>query len=158
MKREVKHEAFTLTKGDSGVTSQDGLDASTEWGKIWEYHIPVGIGLYILPGHTFSCYLHGDDNAQMPATTRVRVLLKDSAQQDVKTILGPVLYQTLKEFVDRDKIARFNVSEPIKVFEQQYIVVETSGADVATTGGVDQTGGASDSYFEMAISRVRLPL
>ena len=158
MKAEVKQEPFSLTKGDSNLTSQDGLNASTEYGTIWEFHCPVGIGLIILAGHTFACYLHGDDNAQMPVTTLLKIVALDASKQDEKTILGPVMYKTLKEFVDRDKIARFNIPEPVKVYENQYIQVKTAGADAAGTGGVDQTGGTSDSYFEMAISRVRQPL
>lgn len=158
MERKPIQEAFTLTKGDPDVLSQDGLNASTAYGWIWEYHVPTGIGLIILPGHTFSVYLHGDDNVQMPATTLVKVGVLDSSRLDERTILGPVLYQSLKEFTDRDKIARFNVVEAIKVYEKQYIRVYTAGADVAGTGGVDQTGGASDSYFEAVISQVRQPL
>ena len=155
---EVLQEPFTLTKGDSDVTSTDGLNASTAYGVIWSYHVPTGIGLIILPGHTFSVYLEGDDDAEMPATTLIKVYVLDASKQDSRCVLGPVLYQSLKEFTDRDKLARFNVSAPVKVYEKQYIEIEAAGADVAGTGGVDQTGGSSDSYFEMAISRVRQPL
>lgn len=158
MGSEVLQEPFSLTKGDSDVTEQDGLNASTEYGRIFEYHVPTGIGLIITPGHTFSLYLEGDDAVEMPATTLVKVIAKDSSKQDAKTIIGPILYEKLKEFVDRDKIARFNVSEPVKLYEKQYLVIETAGADVAATGGVDVTGGANESYFEAAISRVRQPL
>jgi len=158
MPREAQQEPFSLTKADSNVTSTDGLNASTEWGTIWSYHVPVGIGLIILAGHTLAIYLEGDDDDEMPDTTLVKAVVKDASKQDAKTILGPVMYKTLKEFTDRDKIARFNIPEPVKVYENQYVEVLTSGADVAGTGGVDQTGGSSDSYFEMAISRVRQPL
>lgn len=158
MSPEVLQEQFTLTKGDSDVTSSDGPNASTSYGIIYSYHVPTGIGLIILPGHTFSLYLEGDDDAEMPATTMVKVSVLDSSKQDKRTILGPVMYQTLKEFTDRDKLARFNVVAPVKVYEKQYIEVETAGADAATTGGVDQTGASSDSYFEMSIARVRQPL
>ncbi len=158
MNAEVLQEPFSLTKGDADVSEQDGLNASSEYGMIFEYHVPTGIGLVILPGHTFAIYLYGDDSAEMPATTLVKVLLKDSSKQDAKTIIGPVLYAKLKEFVDRDKIARFNVSEPVKVYEKQYITIEAAGADATGTGGVDVTGGTNESYFEAAISRVRQPL
>ena len=151
-------EPFSLTKGDADVSEQDGLDASTDYGMIFEYHVPTGIGLIILPGHTFGLYLYGDDSAEMPATTLVEVLVKDSSKQDAKTILGPVLYEKLKEFVDRDKIARFSVAESVKVYEKQYITIEAAGADATGTGGVDVTGGTKESYFEAAISRVRQPL
>lgn len=155
---QALQEPFSITKGDADCSEQDGLNASTDFGMIFEYHVPVGVGLVILPGHTLSMYLYGDDSAEMPATTRVKVLVKDSAKQDERCILGPILYQSLKEFQDRDKIASFNVPEPVKIYEQQYITIETSGADATGTGGVDVTGGTKESYFEMAISRVRQPL
>jgi len=93
----------------------------------------------------------------MPATTLIKVVTRDSSKQDEKTILGPIMYQSLKEFTDRDKIARFNLSETIKVYEQQYVAIRSVGADATGTGGVDQTGASSDSYFEMLISRVIIP-
>lgn len=158
MPPEVKQEPFCLTKADSGITSSDGPDASsTEWGDIWSYQVPTGIGVLILPGHTLSVYLEGDDDAEMPATTRIKVVQRDSSQQDEKTLMGPLLYASLKEFTDRDKIQRFNAG-PFRVYEKQYLVIEVQGADATGTGGVDQTGGSSDSYFEMNISRVRQPL
>jgi len=156
--KEALQEPFSITKGDANCSEQDGLNASTDFGMIFEYHVPVGVGLVILPGHTFSAYLYGDDTAEMPATTLVKVVLLDSAKQDARCILGPVMYQSLKEFQDRDKIAAFNVAEPVKVYEQQYIQILTAGADATGSGGVDVTGGTKESYFEMAISRVRQPL
>ena len=158
MPREALIEPFSLTKAESGVTATDGLDASTSYGTIYSYQVPTGVGHIILPGHTFSLYLEGDDDEEMPATTLIKVKVKDAAQADEKTILGPIMYASLKEFQDADKIAKFNVAEPVKVYEKQYITVESAGADAAGTGGVDQTGASSDSFMEMKISRVREPL
>ena len=159
MPNEPLHEPFSLTKGETGITQQDGLDASTDWGQIFEYQVPVGIGLIILPGHTFSCYLHGDDGAEMPATTQVRILHKDSSKSgDAKKVLGPILYVKLKEFTNKNKIAIFDILNPAKIYEKQYLTIETAGADATGTGGVDVTGGTKESYFEAAISRVRQPL
>lgn len=158
MVKTAIQEPFSLTKGETGVTSQDGLTASSEFGMIYSYQVPIGQGLIILPGHTFSLYLEGADNSEMPATTRVKVVVKDSAKQEEKAILGPTMYQTLKEFQDRDKIARFNTPGAVKVYERQYLEVWTAGADAAGTGGVDQTGMSSDTYFNAEISRVRQPL
>ena len=158
MPREALQEPFSLTKGETGVTSTDGLNASTTYSIIWEYQVPTGIGFIILPGHTFSAYLEGDDDAEMPATSLLKVSIQDASKQDKKTIMGPVLYQSVKEFTDRTKIAKFNVAEPVKIYESQYIIVEEAGADAAGTGGVDQTGASSDSFFEMTMVRVRSPL
>lgn len=159
---EVLQEPFSLTKGETGIVQTDGLDAAAlaaKYGEIFGYPVPVGIGLVILPGHTLSLKLWGDDTVEMPATTLVKVVVKDASKQDEKTILGPVLYHTLKEFVDKDKIAHFDIPGPVKIYENQYIAIEVAGADVAATGGVDVTGCASgESYFEMAIARIRQAL
>lgn len=159
---EPLQEPFTLTKGETGIVQTDGLAGvalATKFGEILRWQVPVGIGLVILPGHTFALKLWGIDAVEMPAETLVRVRVRDASNQDEKTILGPVLYHSLKEFVDRDKIAHFDVREPVKIYENQYIAVEVAGDDVATTGGVDITGCASgESYFEMAIARIRQPL
>ena len=152
---DVIQEAFTLTKGDSDVTSADGATSATTYTDIWLYHVPVGLGLIILPGHTFSVYLEDTNDAEMGATVLLKVSVLDSSKQDRKTILGPVQYITLKEFVDRDKMARFNINAPVKLYERQYLAIEATGNG---SYGVDQTGSSSDSYFEMAIQRVRQPL
>ena len=150
---EALQEPFTLTQADAAITATDGLH-STAYGTIYSYLVPVGIGHIILPGHTISMYLYGDDASEMPNTTLVRVLLQDASAQDRKAIMGPILYASLRNFTDRDQMARFSVPEPVKVFERQYIIVEMAGQDVAGTAGQTATG----SYFEMHISRVRQPL
>lgn len=154
---EPIREPFALTKGESGVTGTDGA-ADTTWSVIWEYQVPTGIGLVIMPGHTFGLYLYADDSAEMPATTLVKIVVLDSSKQDSKTILGPILYKSLQEFVDRDKLARFNVNSPVKIYEKMFIQIQTSGADATGSGGVDVTGGSLESYFEAEIERVRQPL
>lgn len=155
-------EPFSLTKGESGIVQIDGLDATAlgaYYANIIEWQVPIGVGLVILPGHTFAMKLWGDDEAEMPAVTLVKVMVKDASKQDTKTILGPVLYETLKTFDDRDKLARFDIAGPVKIYENQFIIIAVAGADAAKTGGVDITGNNSgESYFEMAIARVRQPL
>ena len=158
MPREALIEPFSLTKADSNVTSSDGVVASTAYCTIYSYQVPTGLGHIILPGHTIGMYLEGTDDAEMPATTLIKVSVQDAAQSDKKTILGPIMYASLKEFQDADKIAKFNVPEPVKVYEKQYIIIESAGADATGTGGCDQTGASSDCYFEAKISRVREPL
>ncbi len=157
---EAIQEPFTLTKGDAAVTSADGLDgaAAIIYSDIWTYLVPVGIGHIILPGHTLAIYLRGDDDVEMPITTQLRLVLQDASAQDRKAIAGPILYASVRNFTDRDQMFRLNVPEPIKVYERQSIIIEELGPDVATTGGVDQTGGTIDSYFELTITRVRQPL
>lgn len=148
---EVMQEPFTLTNGDADVTAVNGGTSATVFYDAWVYHVPTGIGLILLPGHTFSLYDYDDSGAEASATVLVKVSVMDSSKQDRKTILGPVLYQSVKEFTDRDKMARLNLPAPVKVYEKQYVVVEV-------TGDGAQYAVVASSYFELAISRVRQPL
>jgi|GEM_PF-3724912 len=155
MRAEVKQEPFSLTQAVPGVVGADGLVDTDAWLPIWEYAVPIGLGLVILGGHTFAAYLEDDTaiaGVELPDTALVRVSVLDASRQDRKTIFGPALYVTIQNFVDRDQIARFNIPEPVKVYENQVIQIEVSHAIAA------QSIAVAECYFEMAISRVRQPL
>lgn len=156
---EALQEPFTLTKGDGNVTSTNGPGVAGVWGTIWSYLVPVGIGHIILPGHTLA--INGESTAaNMPNTSQIRVLVQDASQQDRKAILGPILYASLQNFTDRDQMARFNVPEPVKVYERQYIIIEWMGIEAGANPLLQTAGGGTygESFFELAMSRVRQPL
>lgn len=149
-------EAFTLTKADGNVTSSDGLASATRLHTVWSYHVPDGTGLIILPGHTFSCYIR-TTAADLEAvnTVLLRISSLDSSAQDRKGVTDAFNYGICKTFDDRDKIMRLNVPAAVKIYEKQYLIIEATGDG---TNMLDQTGGTLDSWFELAISRVRQPL
>jgi len=156
---EALQEPFTLTKGDGNVTSTGGPTVAGTWGTIYSYLVPVGIGHIILPGHTIAINAESVA-ANMPNTNLIRILVQDASQQDRKAILGPILYASLQNFTDRDQMARFNVPEPVKVYERQFIIIEWMGLEAAANP-VLQTGCGGtngETYFELAMSRVRQPL
>ena len=156
---EVLQEPFVITKGDPNVKSLDGIAQQDVFGTIWIYQVPVGIGLLILPGHTFACYLLGADGKEMPSDTRIKITYADSARAEEKTALYPTLYASARSFDDRDKILRLNVAEPIRIYEQQFLKIHVAGLDTAGTGAVRQAvPGVGESYFELTVSRVRQPL
>lgn len=152
---EAKQEAFTLTKADVNVTSADGKSSSTLFYTIWSYKVPDGTGLILLPGHLLSVYLEDTNDAEMPNTVLLRISYVDSSQQDRKGVIPAFNYGVCKTFDDTDKIMRLNVTAPVKVYEKQYLIIEATGNG---NYGVDQTGSSLDSYFSLAISRVRKPL
>lgn len=155
---EAIQEPFTITQGDADITESDATSISASvLTTIWSYHVPTGLGLIILPGHTFACSIYDTDDAVIPDTNLVRIVLLDAAKQESKSIAGPFLFAVCKTFDDRDKMFRLNVAAPIKVYEKQYIEIEVSGdgtvlADVATESDL------SWNYFELNIARVRQPL
>jgi len=152
MQPEVMQEPFDLTQGTAGVVGTNTAPALLQ--DVWVYTVPVGVGHVILPGHTISMYLHDLGAAESVADSLVRVVVRDAMGQDEKTIYGPALYQTVKEFQDRDLLARFNIKEAVKLYEGQQLVIQAN--DVAD--GIDVTGGAVESYFDLAIFRIRQPL
>lgn len=144
--RDIKEEAWDLTQGDSNVTGTD--TAAATWGDLWDYKVPVGLGHILMPNHCFSCYLESLSEAEDNAL--VEIVLRDSAEADEKTILSPTLYKTLKEFQDINLKARLNLKEPLKVFEEQHIVIRAKSAS-----GIDVTGGSTESYFDLEMVRIR---
>ena len=152
MQPEALQEPFDLTQGTTGVVGTN--TAANVLEDLWVYTVPVGVGHIILPGHTISIFMQDLGAAESAPDSMVKILIRDAMSQDEKTIYGPTLYQTVKDFQDRDLMARFNIKESVKLYEGQQLVIQAN--DVAS--GVDVTGGASESYFDLAISRVRQPL
>jgi len=140
-------EPFDLTDQDSNITKANATAAT--WSDVYKYQVPVGVGHVLQAGHTFSIYLMNTSSTVNAATDLVKIEVRDSAEQDKRTVYGPAIYQRVQEFQDRNKIARLNVSAPVPVLERQWIVVMIKGATAA---------GTASSYFDLAINRVRQPL
>ncbi len=144
--QRIIDEPFDLTEQDSNITKANGTDAA--WSDMYKFQVPVGIGHTIQPGHSISMYLDkaGTESA---ATSLVKIEVRDSSEQDKRAVYGPAIYQRVKEFQDRNKLARLNVSAPVPVLERQWIVVMIKATTAPTT---------VNSYFDLAINRVRRAL
>lgn len=147
MANQPLDEPFDLTDQDSNITKANATAAT--WSDVYKYQVPVGVGHVLQAGHTFSIYLMNTSSTVNAATDLVKIEVRDSAEQDKRTVYGPAIYQRVQEFQDRNKIARLNVSAPVPVLERQWIVVMIKGATAA---------GTASSYFDLAINRVRQPL
>lgn len=147
MPRPVE-ERWSLTQAQTAdITEADGT--ASKWSDIWKYQVPTGVGHVLLPTHTFSAYLEDASTEVGSGTCRVRIEVRDSSEQDSKVVFGPSLYITVKEFQDTQKIARLDLEKPVPVTERMWIVVA-----VYDDGAID----ASDSYFELAVNRIRQTL
>lgn len=145
-----KEEKFELNQGSTGITESDGLGAS--WAAdIWDFKLPLNTWLKLRPGDVFSCYLVGDDAAEMPAATQVRVVRRDVANEDAKPVLTSCLYQRLKEFQDKGKFQRLTIDREVEIGPDEHLVVMAYGADATGTGNVD----ASASNFRLQTTRRR---
>jgi hypothetical protein len=142
--QNIKDEPFDLTDQDSNITKANATAAV--WSDLYKYQVPVGCGHVLQAGHTFSIYLMNTSSTANAGTDLVKIERRDSAEQDHETIYGPAIYGRCGEFSDRNKLARLNVSAPVKVLERQWIVVMVKGATAA---------GTASSYFDLAINKVR---
>ena len=143
---EIREEPFQLTDNDANVTEADGT-AST-WSDIWDYEVPIGEAIRLTSEHTFSAYLENASAEVSNTTCSVRIEVRDPSGQDVVRIFGPALYIKVKEFSERPLLAHLGVAE-LTVRERQHIVVQAND-----DGAID----ASDSYFQLHITRVRQAL
>ena len=146
---KVLEEAFDLNQEDTNVTQADTTVG--EWGDLFLYKVPVGTSHVLKREHTFSAYLKDTNNTVCTDSQEVRIEVRDSAQQDRRTIYGPAIYKTIQEFQDTRKIARLNLSEPYFLREGMYIAIMVKNSD---SYGADK----DYSYFNLAINRVRQTL
>ena len=141
-------EPFTLEQIDTtlipAANRSDGT--ANTWIKIWKFQIPAGMGFSVVSGGQISMYLE-DASAEVGVNTcRVRITLSDTSEGDNRPIWGPQPYVNVKEFQDRRKVARFQLSEPISIYEEQFFNIE-----VDDDGVIDE----SDSRFMIEMYRTR---
>jgi len=148
-----REDRFELNQSTTGITESDGLGATWQ-ADIWDFKVPLNTWIKLHPTDIFACYLVGDDASEMPASTQVRVVVRDVANEDSKPILSALLYQRVKAFTDRDKLKNLTIAKEIVVGPEEHIVVQVNGADAATTGDVD----ASASNFKLVTTRRRKAL
>ena len=147
MPREIV-EPFDITDRDTDTITNQNVG---KYGWVWLYQVPLGIRLIIHPTHTFSCYLQGENGNEMPLDTLVQVSrLKASSARSGKIILKQP-YQSVKEFQDIRKIAKFQITKVVKVKSKQCLKVLVFGSDTTGKGKVLTIS----SYFQMRVKRTR---
>lgn len=144
---DIIEAPFRLYQDDPVIAVANGV-AST-WSDVWKYQVPVGVSLIIKPHHTFAAYI--DDGSEVGAhTCSIRIEKRDASESDVLIVFGPKLYTSVKQFVDTNRMAKFNVPEEgIIINEREYLVVVIYD---------DGTVTESSCYFEMHIAKVRKAL
>lgn len=129
---KLVEERFTITDQDSNTTGSNTTAAVMT--DLFSYKVPVGATHVFLPEHTLAAYLK-DASAEIGGTSLVQIELRDSQSQSKELIFGPVQYTQLKEFQDKNKKMKLNVSQPRKATEGQKVVlmVNDDAAVVAST-------------------------
>lgn len=138
---------FHITQSDGNITSSNGT-ANTN-SDIWVYEVPLGTGIIIQAGDQLSAYLK-DASAECGGyDCYVTIEVRDPSGLSVEQVFGPALYARVKEFQDRNKIAKLGVPEPVKVYPRQKIVVVVKDNGTVTV---------ANCYFDLFTSKVAHPL
>ena len=146
----MKEEKYELNSLSTGITEQDG--SGLLWKDIWDFKVPINQSIVLKPIDLFSAYLKGDDAAEMPNTTRIRVLRRDVANEDAKAVLNEVYYKLCKEFTDKNLLMHLSIHQPVEVGSEEHIVVQVSGLDAT---GIAGDTDASASFFKILTTRKR---
>ena len=144
---KVLEEAFDLQQESPDVTQAN--TTANLWGDLFLYQVPTGVAHVLKPEHTFGAYLKDTNGVVEVDTTQVKIEVRDSTQQERKTIFGPAIYKTVQEFQDKDLIAHLNVRETIYMREKMYIAIMVKAAVACSK---------DTSYFNLAINRIRQTL
>ena len=139
---KVKEEAWTLNSADTtAIPSGNRADGTaSKWSDIWKYQIPTGQAHILKPSHRFALYLDDASGECSAGKGRIRIVVRDQSEQDEKTIFGPTLYETVKEFQDTDKMATLGLSSDLALEEKFFIVIQVYE---------DEAADESDSYSSL---------
>jgi len=138
---------FHITQADGNITEGDGT--ANTWSDIWSYEVPLGTGIILQSSDVFAAYLEDASAEAGGYDCYVKVEVRDPSGLSVVQVFGPSLYNRVKEFSDRNNVARLGLAQPVKVYPRQKIVIV-----VKDNGAID----ASDSYFDLFIHKVAVPL
>jgi len=137
---------FLLTQNDGNVTAVNGV--ANLWSDIWAYRVPNGVGIVLQAADIISMYL--DDGAEIGRwLSYVRVEVRDPSQEATRLVYGPAQYNRVREFRDRNTVARLAAPEPVKVYARQWIVFMALDDAIITV---------ATSFFTLATSKVAIPL
>ena len=136
---------FHITGGTPGIVAANGVAAT--WTDIWRLQIPQGTGLILQASDQISIYFEDNTAAEcaQDGSCRLRMEVRDPAEQDVERVFGEANYNRVRAFQDRATIARLGVAKPVKVYERQWLVI---------TAIDDATITVANCYFDILTSKV----
>lgn len=145
---KTMQETWPLNSSDTTAIVSAGRHdgAAAKWADIWEYQVPSGQAHILKSGHHISFYIDDGASEATDGKCRLLIVIKDQSKQDEKAFFGPTLYDTCKEFNDKDKIAKLKLLNDIVVEERFWIVIK---------GYSDSTIDESNSFFSLETIRVR---
>ena len=143
-------QPFMLTQDDANVAL--GTDTiPNQWGDVFRYRVPQGTNIVLQNGDQFSLYLGTAPNVEAPLyATFVKLEVRDPAEQDTRKVFGDTLYLRVREFEDRNKIARLTIPEPVRVLPRQWIVIVAKSSPDPIR--------VKECYFGLLTNKIAVPL
>jgi len=150
MPGRVKEENWDLSSVDAiAIAAAYRTDSTaSKWSDLWKYQVPTGEAHILKPGHHFSLYLDegtGSTEAGV-GDARVRIEVRDQSEQDAKTIFGPALYASCRDFDDVTKMATLDLQNDLPIEEKFWIAVMVYDATAQVV---------AYSYFNLETIRIR---
>ena len=81
------------------------------------------------------------------ATDKIKIETRDASEEGRKVLMAPIQYAQIKDFQDVDKLAHFDIAEPVAIPEGHWIAIMGK----STAGVMD----VSASHFKLGCKRVR---
>jgi len=136
---------FHITGNTPGMVAANGVAAT--WTDIWRVQIPQGMGLILQASDQLSVYFEDNTAAEcgLDGSCRLRMEVRDPAEQDVERVFGDANYRRVREFQNRALIGHLGISKPVKVYERQWLVI--TAIDNATIT-------VANCYFDLLTSKV----
>ena len=132
-------EPYELQQEDTDITQSD--TTADIWDDLFVYRAPKGRSLILRPGDPFSVKMYDTGTVECSDYDRVKLMKRDQTSEEEVPITGEVLYATLKDFQDKDKMFRLTINREIEIAEQEYLVFMCYFGD---------TGGDKDlTYFSL---------
>jgi len=120
-------EPFVITQEDSDVTQTDTTAESLQ--DLFVYRVPIGITIILEPASVLCSFMQETDTTAAQATGQVKIEVRDATNTEKRPVLGPVQYATLNgEFQDEDKLVHLDIQAPMKVYEREYIAIQSKNA------------------------------
>jgi len=119
-------EVYTINQEDTDITQSDTTAESLQ--DLFVYRVPKGSTIILRPGDELCFDCDETDASVCQNTAQVKVERRDAANVEKTPLLGPLQYANFSasgvgEFRDRDKIVTLEISQEIRVEEQEYIAI-----------------------------------
>jgi len=125
MTTKIRDEAYSLNSESVTWTETDIETTQTSlWLEGARYQVPVGESIVFRPDNTFSFYGKDKAGSELTVADKVRIVIRDSAQEDTKLILGPCRYTQVSEFQEDSLLKRLDILQEYIANEDAWIIIE----------------------------------